>query len=445
MVLKLKLSNGFKIYLILLVVSFILFIIFYSYFPAWLKQTNIDNALYLLSSFIQGEAAVLAIVVTLSIVAIQLTASSYSTRAIGLLKESASLWILVLTFIIAIFYSSWVLKFTVPVDNISTNEFQIWIAFLLMIYAFSSLIPYLLEILNFTDPKTIIQLLASKITKEKLISSTQVESNDVSYRPSGGPIQPLSDVMISAVMKYDYGALKDCLDSIENSMLKILENRELSYTEETDVANHLFLHHISRVGEVAIDKNDEESTVLIIKSLSRLGTMGVSLNYSTFSNQAATAIGELGKKAVLKNNKRILDHLQVYLGSLGQNFVAKGLEFEVNSVLHWNFVICRTGLVESLHKPNYPDDLTTIIENEVYFNFNYNLLSGSIGFINGIGEFALGRSNETKILNAVVENIIKIQKLNRKYNQDNEYFSTIEEEIEVSLQKYSINTPPLQS
>ncbi|KYC44841.1 MAG: hypothetical protein APG12_01543 [Candidatus Methanofastidiosum methylothiophilum] len=188
MVLKIKLSNGFKIYIVLLVVSFSLFIMFYPYFPVWLKQTNINNTLYLLSSFIQGEAAVLAIVVTLSIVAIQLTASSYSTRAISLLKDSASLWILVLTFIIAIFYSSWVLKFTVSVNNISMNEFQIWIAFLLMIYAFLSLFPYLLEILNFTDPKTIIQLLASKITNDNLISTTKSESYDhPNYRPSGDP------------------------------------------------------------------------------------------------------------------------------------------------------------------------------------------------------------------------------------------------------------------
>ncbi len=436
MVLKLKLSNGFKIYLVLLVVSFILFVVFYSYFPVWLKQTNIDNALYLLSSFIQGEAAVLGIVVTLSIVAIQLTASSYSTRAIGLLKESASLWILVLTFIIAIFYGSWVLKFTVSVDNISTNEFQIWIAFLLMIYAFTSLIPYLLDILNFTDPKTIIQLLSSKITKESLLSTLN-QKVMYHYRPSGGPIQPLSDIMISALMKYDYGTLKDCLNSIENSMNKILGNRELNSVEESDVANHLFLHHFLRVGEVAVDKNDEESIVLILHSLSRLGIMAADLNYSFFSHQAAYIIGELGIKAILKiDNKRVLDHSQTNLGLVGENAADKGLENVVDWVLNWNFKICRTVLIENLYKPKYQDDLTIFVENEVYFDFNYNLLSGSIGLIDGIGRFALKQGNKT-ILKALIKNLSDIQKLNRKFNENNKYFNLIEEEIEKSLETYS--------
>ncbi len=433
MVLKLKLSNGFKIYLVLLAVSFILFIIFYPYFPAWLKQTNINNTLYLLSSFIQGEAAVLAIVVTLSIVAIQLTASSYSTRAISLLKESASLWILVLAFIIAIFYSSWVLKFTISVNNISTNEFQIWIAFLLMIYAFSSLIPYLLEILNFSDPKTIIQLLASKITKEKILETTESESYNVNYRPSGGPIQPLSDIMISALMKYDYGTLKDCLISIENSMQKILKNGKFVSLEESDLANHLFLHHILRVGKIAIDKNEEQSAYLIIESLSRLGTMAIDLNYSDFSQQAAQVIGIIGETAIEKNKEPIFGISWVYLSVVGEKAAEKGLEPTVDMVLHFNFMNTRTALEN--YKLKYKDDLG---EN------NFNQFIRSLVIIDSIGEIALEQSNE-RILDAVIENLSQIQRLNMEFNQNHEGFEGIEERIEESLKKYSINPPPLQS
>ena len=77
--------------------------------------------------------------------------------------------------------------------------------------------------------------------------------------------------MISALMKYDYGTLKDCLDSIEVSMLKILKNSKFSDTEELDVSNHLFFDHILRVGEIAIDRNDEASVSLILNSLSTIG------------------------------------------------------------------------------------------------------------------------------------------------------------------------------
>lgn len=408
-----KLSKGFKIYLTIFLVSFIAFIICYSYFPDWVKQTNINSALYVLSSLVQSEAAVLGIVVTLSLVAIQLTSSSYSTRVIRLFKESPSLWILLLTYIIAIIYGLGVLKFIIPSGNFSNNEFQIWIAYLLGIYAFSALIPYIIDIINFMDPKIIIKRLSAKITKKNILDTTSAEDpNFINYRPSGGPLQPLSDIMIRALMENDYGTLKDGLKSIENSMLRILKDEGLESNEVTDeegdISNHLFIHHIQRVGEIAIEKNDDSSSALIIESLSRLSMMGIDENYSTFAEQAAYVLGEIGIKAASKNNEYVSSHARVYLGWVIGSAAA---EAEFNTVVEiallYELRVCLTEINKKLLEPTqFP-----LIEDN--FDPELSVLRDMLTTNKKIGYIAISQKNET-ILNSVIENLNEIKKTNSK-------------------------------
>ncbi|MCX9026253.1 MAG: hypothetical protein OIN85_09195 [Candidatus Methanoperedens sp.] len=52
--------------------------IVFSYFD--FLHTDVDSARYMLSALVQSEAAIVALVVTLSLVAVQLAAQSYSAR-----------------------------------------------------------------------------------------------------------------------------------------------------------------------------------------------------------------------------------------------------------------------------------------------------------------------------------------------------------------------------
>ena len=63
---------------------------------------NPDSARYMLSALVQSEAAIFAIVVTLSLVAVQLAAASYSPRLIGLFQKTRYFWFFVILYIIAI-------------------------------------------------------------------------------------------------------------------------------------------------------------------------------------------------------------------------------------------------------------------------------------------------------------------------------------------------------
>lgn len=93
---------------------FIPFIIGYLAFSFVLSDnvlhTDVDSARYMLSALIQSEAAIVALVVTLSLVAVQLAAQSYSARVIEVFRKAPDLWILMGIYGIAIFYGLGVLK-----------------------------------------------------------------------------------------------------------------------------------------------------------------------------------------------------------------------------------------------------------------------------------------------------------------------------------------------
>ena len=280
-----NLSKVFKIYGSIIAISFLLFLVIYFLLPLWIKQTNINSALYLISSLVQSEAAVLGIVITLSLVAVQLTASSFSSRVIGIFKNSSTLWIIVLIYIISIIYSLFVLKFLNPSDNFANNEFQIWLALLLGIYSFSALIPYILDILDLMKPSTIISMLAKKINKKDIRSYIDNKTDE-------DPIQPVMDMLLVSLMKYDYGTLRVGLCRLGDRINIIF--KEEGFKGEQKLSKHIFdqlyilaglskkiskdkasilrLNHIIKEnGKIATKQRLEKTSVRAIYSLRIIG------------------------------------------------------------------------------------------------------------------------------------------------------------------------------
>lgn len=75
-----------------------------------LFHTDADSARYMLSAMVQSQAAIVAIVVSLTLIAIQLTASAYSPRVIDIFKKNPDMWILLGCYGVSIFYGFIVLK-----------------------------------------------------------------------------------------------------------------------------------------------------------------------------------------------------------------------------------------------------------------------------------------------------------------------------------------------
>lgn len=182
--------------LILTLVSVITYCISRPFFGVYIgfNATNADSARYLLSTLIQSEAAILAIVITLSLVAVQQTASSYSPRVIEVFKDRKSnpdFYILMAIYLISITYGIWVLKqisndhntgSIVNFDHSLFNSFEvhIWFSYALGVFSFFSLIPYIQNTLDLLKPSNMIEQISKKISKETIESfvSTRMEISD---------------------------------------------------------------------------------------------------------------------------------------------------------------------------------------------------------------------------------------------------------------------------
>lgn len=136
------------------------------------SNLNSTSTRYMLSALIQSEAAIVAIVITLSLVAVQQTASSYSPRVIDVFKKNPDFWILTISYIIAIIYGLGVLENIKGNDeNIIYSDFvhHIEMSYFLGIFVFFSLVLYILSTLNLLKPHEIINILSEKITKQNLL------------------------------------------------------------------------------------------------------------------------------------------------------------------------------------------------------------------------------------------------------------------------------------
>ena len=150
-------------YLILFIIP-ISFTIFWNLKNICFNTFEIDenSARYLLSALIQSQAAIIAIVITMTLVAVQLTSSAYSPRVIDIFKKDRGMWLLLAWYGLSIFFGVFVLE-TIGGKYSNLNpwgitvslEFYVFLAYLMRIIAFAGLFWHLRNVINLLKPKNI--------------------------------------------------------------------------------------------------------------------------------------------------------------------------------------------------------------------------------------------------------------------------------------------------
>jgi uncharacterized membrane protein len=91
-----------------------------------LFHTDVTSARYMLSALVQSQAAIVAIVITLTLIAVQLTASAYSPRVIRIFRNNPDMWILLGCYGLSIFYGFIVLKLVESAEGGVVSQSAIW-------------------------------------------------------------------------------------------------------------------------------------------------------------------------------------------------------------------------------------------------------------------------------------------------------------------------------
>lgn len=157
------------IYVIILVSTFYAVRFILDFFG--LFYTGIDNARYLLSAMAQSQAAIIAVVMTVSLVAVQLGASAYSPRIANIFKSNPDLWILLSLYGTSISYDFIVLKIL-------------------------------------SDKKAIRKRLLEDIRPPVVLRSGPVNSGNEEWWRGEDPFEPAADIIRGAFMKHDYETVR---------------------------------------------------------------------------------------------------------------------------------------------------------------------------------------------------------------------------------------------
>jgi hypothetical protein len=274
-----------------------------------LFHTDADSARYMLSALVQSQAAIVAIVITLTLIAVQLTASAYSPRVIDIFKRNPDMWLLLGCYGVSIFYGFIVLKLVEGVEGEAVSQSAIWslgfvsisfefcvsLAYWLGAFTFVALFPYMRNIIGLLKSETIIKRLAIEITRDKILNSKE------------DPIQPIVDIIHGSTMKYDLETTRVGLKGVTNGAIEGINSDDKRHQE----ASEDFCHHLRRVGYLAARIGDGETAV-------KKG-----LEYATW--QAAWCLGEVGETALNEGFNKGAADAAWYLGEVGKIAAKKEL------------------------------------------------------------------------------------------------------------------------
>ncbi|MFA0822247.1 MAG: DUF2254 family protein [Methanomethylovorans sp.] len=264
-------------------------------------DTNPDSARYMFSTLVQSEAAILAIVISLTLVGVQQTSSSYSTRIVDIFKrKNPDLWIILVVYLGTMTYTLLVLK-QIGVDDFDYMNHSIAVL-ILGVFSFVCLIPYMWNTLDLLNPTTIMKLLSENITKKTLLSSiyekkiTQSKySEDIDYSImmeireeynfyetsdkviiyEKDPIQPIVDIVRGSLRIHDFKTAKYGLKLIAEKTNYIFTHESMDRVYCEVLLKHL-IEIYTEIGYFILKSRDVDTMVQIIFNLRAVAINAIS-------------------------------------------------------------------------------------------------------------------------------------------------------------------------
>jgi len=346
-----------SIYLITGAVAITLSFVFYSRAPSPINENSARN---MISTLVESEAAIIAVVITLSLVAVQLTASSYSPKVTEIIiRKKFHLWLLMFLYISAIcicvvalkwidgspepaFTSDTEKQITVLkmvdgspepaftsdtekqiavltiVEETSRASFEGFIRFsyIFAVLCFTALIPYTYNMFIMLKPTKIIEELSHGIIKNKILNKED-------------PIQPIIDIVRKSITKYDYETARDGLVTIKDKISDIFEKEDQN-EEKEEISKEIF-GHLSRVGRFAVGRGDEGSTIEVIKNIDILSKKIIEKELKMAAYWATVSLGKVGEAAAEKQFEIAADKASGSLENIGKTAAEK----ELKMAAHW--------------------------------------------------------------------------------------------------------------
>jgi hypothetical protein len=219
-----------------------------------LHPTDVNSARYLLSTLIQSQASIIAIVITLTLVAVQITVSTYSSRAAGIFLKSPHLYLIFLIYVFSMGFETLALQMiTTNEGAVSTDlEYMISYSIWLTIFLALALIPYLKNTIDGLNPEKIAMELTKKLDKNVVISQKLTDTN----------LDSIFDIIHTGIKRLDLAVVKQCLESLTQKISEYASSK--SPQPENFKIFHTYSRHLYRCAQLAINVRDEDLLLVIL-------------------------------------------------------------------------------------------------------------------------------------------------------------------------------------
>ena len=314
-------------------VYFCLFMAVISFF--WWRVTHIypqpiqidaDSARYFLSALVQTQAAILAIVVTLTLIAVQLVSSHYSTRVIDIFKTDPAIFLFLFFYGASIFFGLFTLLM-IGAEHPDTSISRligdrVMFAYFFGFSTFAILFPYISAMFNILNPANIIKKLSYNIDEKNIveyIKSLEEYKKDRTKPIKEDPVQPIVDIIRSSLIKHDFATTSSGINTITNRVIKVMNPNEYK------ISKH-FCDHFEWIGKLAVNSGDEESVIEAIKNLEAFGESTAKKESVVTTAEVAKCLRLIGKPAAEKKYGDATRQAILSLRSVGKTAAENLLE-----------------------------------------------------------------------------------------------------------------------
>jgi len=342
------------------------------------NHTNEESARLLLSALIQSEATIIALVITLTLIAVQLTSSSYTPRVANIFANSPHMYLLLGIYIISIAYSAILLQLVSGIDGIVPAHMEFWIsgAYWLTIFLGFALIPYIFYIIESFSPETFIKRMSIYLTKETIL---QRERNDF--------LDLIFDVTHNSIMKYDTATIRYGLNLVTMQINNQVSEKN-TLGENSEIAK-AYCAHLERCARQAIDLHDEEMLSIILDQFESIGTHCARNKFDNPTLQIITIISEVEKLIDVKDIPGSLNRVRELIRSIGKISIEnKFLETP------GRIMFCQDTIAKHAIDKITPQDkfslYSEILENSVDSLTEFTglgITTGQLGIVNGSLEY----------------------------------------------------------
>lgn len=351
------------------------------------NHTNEESARLLLSALIQSEATIIALVITLTLVAVQLTASSYTPRVANIFASSPHMYLLLGIYIVSIAYSAILLQLVTGIGGIVPAHMEFWIsgAYWLTIFLGFALIPYIFYVLESFRPEMFIQRMSGHVTKATIL---QQEKNDF--------LNLIFDVTHNSIMKYDTATIRSGLNLVTIQMNNQVSEKN-TLGENSEIVT-IYGAHLERCARQAIDLHDEEMLSILLDQFESIGTHCARNKFDNPTLQIITIISDVEKLIDVKNIPGSLNRVRELIRSIGKISIENKFLETPGRIMFCQDTIAKHAIDKITPQDKY-SLYSEILENSVDSLTEFTglgITTGQLGIVNGsleylksIGEYSI--------------------------------------------------------